>query len=43
MITEEISRSFNITRAFIQGNPDLRDSQVEGWEHSQQDYLWEAV
>ena len=31
MTNEEIARFFNNTRAFIQGNPDLRDPQVEGW------------
>ena len=31
MTNEEIARFFNTTRPFIQGNPDLRDPQVEGW------------
>lgn len=31
MTNEEIARFFNDTRAFIQGNPDLRDPRVEGW------------
>ena len=30
MTKEEITRFFNTTRPFIQGNPDLRDPQVEG-------------
>lgn len=30
MTNEEIARLFNATRAFIQGNPDLRDPYVEG-------------
>jgi hypothetical protein len=32
MTNEEITRFFNETLAFIQGNPDLRDPQVEGWD-----------
>ena len=31
MTNEEIARFFNDTQAYIQGNPDLRDPQVEGW------------
>ncbi len=31
MTNEEIARLFNTTRPFIQGNPDLRDPQVDGW------------
>ncbi len=31
MTNEEIARFFNTTRPFIQGNPNLRDPQVEGW------------
>jgi len=31
MTNEEIARFFNTTRPLIQGNPDLRDPQVEGW------------
>jgi len=30
MTSEEIANFFNTTRSFIQGNPDLRDPQVEG-------------
>lgn len=36
MTNEEIARFFNDTRAFIQGNPDLRDPQVEGWFRTRQ-------
>ena len=31
MTNEDIARFSNDTRAFIQGNPDLCDPQVEGW------------
>ena len=31
MTNDEIARFFNTTIAFIQGNPNLRDPQVEGW------------
>jgi len=31
MTNEEIARFFNTSRPFIQGNPNLRDPQVEGW------------
>jgi len=31
MINEEIAPFFNDTRAFIQGNADVRAPQVEGW------------
>jgi hypothetical protein len=31
MTNEEIARFFNNTRPFIQGNPNLRDPQVEGY------------
>jgi len=31
MTNEEIARFFNNARPFIQGNPNLRDPQVEGW------------
>ncbi len=34
MTNEEIARFFNDTQAYIQGNPDLCDPQVEGWFHS---------
>jgi hypothetical protein len=38
MTIEEIARFFNDTRAFIQGNPDLRDPQVEGWFRTRQHF-----
>ena len=38
MTNEEIARFFNNTRAFIQGNPDLRDPQVEGWFRTRQHF-----
>jgi len=38
MTNEEIARFFNDTRAFIQGNPDLRDPQVEGWFRTRQHF-----
>lgn len=38
MTNEEISRFFNTTRPFIQGNPDLRDPQVEGWFRTRQHF-----
>ena len=31
MTSEEIARFFNNARPHIQGNPNLCDSQVEGW------------
>jgi DNA repair protein RadD len=31
MTNEEIARFFNNARPYIQGNPNLRDPQVEGW------------
>jgi hypothetical protein len=31
MTNEETARFFNNSQAYIQGNPDLRDPQVEGW------------
>jgi len=31
MTNDEIAHFFNTTRAFIQANPNLRDSQVDGW------------
>jgi len=34
MTNEEIAGFFNDTQAYIQGNPDLRDPQVEGWFRS---------
>jgi hypothetical protein len=36
MTNEEIARFFNTTRSFIQGNPNLRDPQVEGWFRTRQ-------
>ncbi|MCD6404682.1 MAG: DEAD/DEAH box helicase family protein, partial [Planctomycetes bacterium] len=38
MTNEEIARFFNDTRAFIQGNSDLRDPQVEGWFRTRQHF-----
>ena len=38
MTNEEIARFFNDTRPFIQGNPDLRDPQVEGWFRTRQHF-----
>lgn len=38
MTNEEIARFFNDTRAFIQGSPDLRDPQVEGWFRTRQHF-----
>ena len=31
MTNDEIARFFSTTRAYIQGNSDLSDPQVEGW------------
>ena len=36
MTNEEIARFFNNARPFIQGNPNLRDPQVEGWFRTRQ-------
>jgi len=33
MTNEEIAGFFNSARPHIQGNPDLRDPQYEGWFH----------
>jgi len=38
MTNDEIARFFCNTRAFIQGNPDLRDPQVEGWFRTRQHF-----
>ena len=38
MTNEEIARFFNTTRPFIQGNPNLRDPQVEGWFRTHQHF-----
>lgn len=38
MTNEEIARFFNTTRPFIQGNPNLRDPQVEGWFRTRQHF-----
>ena len=38
MTNEEIARFSNTTRPFIQGNPDLRDPQVEGWFRTRQHF-----
>jgi Holliday junction resolvasome RuvABC ATP-dependent DNA helicase subunit len=42
MTNEEIARFFNDTRAFIQGNPDLRDPQVEMWFRTRQ-HFWNSL
>jgi len=39
MTKEEIASFFHTTRLFIQGNPDLRDPQVEGWFRTYQHLL----
>jgi len=31
MTNKEKARFFNSARPHIQGNPDLRDPQIEGW------------
>jgi len=38
MTNEEITRFFDDTQAFIQGNSDLRDPQVEGWFRTRQHF-----
>jgi len=38
MTNEEIARFFNTMRPFIQGNPNLRDPQVEGWFRTRQHF-----
>jgi hypothetical protein len=38
MTNDEIARFFNDTPAYIQGNPDLRDPQVEGWFRTRQHF-----
>ena len=38
MTNEEIARFFNTTRPHIQGNPNLRDPQVEGWFRTRQHF-----
>ena len=38
MTNEDIARFFNDTQAYIQGNPDLRDPQVEGWFRTRQHF-----
>jgi len=38
MTNEEIARFFNSARPHIQGNPDLRDPQVEGWFRRRQHF-----
>ncbi len=49
MTNEEIARFFNDTQAYIQGNPDLRDPQVEGWFRTRQrfrnsfEHLWDSI
>jgi hypothetical protein len=39
MTSEEIARFFNNARPHIQGNPNLRDPQVEGWFRTRQHFL----
>lgn len=38
MTSEEIARFFNNARPHIQGNPNLRAPQVEGWFRTQQHF-----
>jgi len=38
MTNDEIARFFNDTQAYIHGNPDLRDPQVEGWFRTRQHF-----
>ena len=38
MTNEEIARFFNNARPHIQGNPNLRDPQVEGWLRTRQHF-----
>jgi hypothetical protein len=38
MTNEELGRFFNTTGPFIQGNPNLRDPQVEGWFRTRQHF-----
>ncbi len=38
MTNEETAGFFNTTRPLIQGNPDLRDPQVEGWGRTRQHF-----
>lgn len=38
MTNEEIARFFNNARPHIQGNPNLRDPQVEGWFRTRQHF-----
>jgi len=42
MTNEEIARFFNDTQAYIQGNPDLRDPQVEGWFRTRQHFRYSS-
>ena len=42
MTNEDIARFFNTTRPFIQGNPDLRDPQVEGWFRTHQHFRYSS-
>jgi hypothetical protein len=39
MTNDEIARFINNTQAFIQGNSDLRDPQVEGWFRTRQHFI----
>lgn len=38
MTNEEIARFFNKAQPFIQGTPNLRDPQVEGWFRKRQHF-----
>ena len=38
MTNVEIARFFTDTQAYIQSNPDLRDSQLEGWFRKRQHF-----
>ncbi|QLA20898.1 hypothetical protein GD604_14820 [Desulfolutivibrio sulfoxidireducens] len=38
MTNDEIASFFNTAQAHIQGNPNLRDPQVDGWYHTRQHF-----
>ena len=38
MTNDEIASFFNMAQAHIQGNPNLRDPQVDGWYHTRQHF-----
>lgn len=38
MTNDEIASFFNTTKVHIQGNPNLRDPQVDGWFHTRQHF-----